>query len=55
MMPHSLAERSPIPERDQTWPISPNVTVFIGLQLAFWLGVVITMFTYQVGFLQAVR
>ncbi len=49
---HSIAERSPFAER--LWPFSTNVTVLVALQIAFWLGVVITMVVYQVGFLERV-
>ena len=37
------------------WPFSGNVTLLLGLQVAFWLGVAVTMFAYQVGFVERVR
>lgn len=40
---------------DAIWRLSTNVTVLIGWMVAFWLGVVVTMLTYQVGFLERVR
>jgi hypothetical protein len=44
-----------ISHADRLWPLSTSVTVFVGLQVAFWLGVIVTMATYQIGFLDVVR
>lgn len=52
---HSITERSSIAERDWVWPLGESVTVLIALQVAFWLGVGVTMFVYQIGWLEPVR
>lgn len=40
---------------DPLWPFNDGVSIALALQLVFWLGVVVTMLGYQVGFLEPSR
>lgn len=50
-----MAPNSDNPTPDRLWLLSDGVSMALLVQLAFWLGVIVSMLAYQVGFLEPLR
>lgn len=51
-MTTSVSRKTTSDTRDRLWPLGESVTVLIGLQVAFYLGALITMLAYEAGVLR---